>query len=809
MSASPRFDPQPPDRSSAQQDRSAAPSRMAEEAGAPAGIDLLQIVGTADQLSRNYQLKTVNRPLARSYRAWHNQHAEDSKYLGAAFRGRSKLFVPKTRSAVRKNLATAAAALFSTEDVVNMTASFEDDPVQMATAAVIKADMDYRLTQASGKSGFPWFMLAMGGCLDANLTGVTISKQYWEYEEVPTLETETITVEATHPETGDTLFDESGMAMMIERVVPKMRVTKDRPMVDIHPIENAIVDPAAPWYSPAQLGRWFAMRIPIGLSDLKAMMASGGKGGSDAGWLDVPDEVLLKGRTEEERTGVRRLREGGADRYADGRGAGQELDLVWIQENFVRVAGIDYHFWSIGRYAYLSRVRETREAYPEFDGDRPYHMGVAQLDSHTVFPKSPVETWQPLQLELNDIANLRLDTLKRSIAPLAVVKRGKNVDLGMVQRRGQPDAMLLVDDMGDVDFKATPGPAGAAYTESSYTNAQFDELAGVFSTSSVQSNRQLNETVGGMRMMSGAANSVSEFDLRIWCETWVEPVLRQIAHLIRFWESDERVMAIAGQKARVWQRYQYMPSLSDFDQAELTMRVNVGIGSLDPMQKLAKLKGAAEMLAPMFPLMKEQGIVPNAEAFIEEVMGGAGFKDGRRFFHFGDPQQQQAQGQGQQDPRAAAAMAKMEIDKQKLAARAQEVMATLASKERQTAQTNQTRIAVAQISGRQAGVSKILDAVAAHHGRSHQADLDQQAMLHGQTGQMHQTLLNRMLEAPQGAPASMPGAPAPGGDVAGLIAKLSQQVEAMAQREAVMMQLLQGVVGALTGGGRPAAAAVA
>ena len=804
MSASPRFDPLPPDKSSsASQDRGAQPSRMAAEAGQPDGIDLLQIMGTADYLSRNYQLKTVNKPLARSYRAWHNMHAEDSKYLGAAFRGRSKLFVPKTRSAVRKNLATAAAALFSTEDVVNMTATFEDDPIQMAVAATIKADMDHRLTQASGKHGFPWFMLSMGGCLDANLTGVTISKQYWEYEEVQTSEMETVTVAAFHPETNEPLYDAAGAALMMVEQRPKMRVTKDRPMVDLHPIENAIVDPAAPWYSPAQLGRWFAMRIPIGLSDLKAMMKSGGKGGSDAGWLNVPDEILLKGRTEEERTGVRRLREGGADRYADGRGAGQELDIVWIQENFVRVAGVDYHFWSIGRYAYLSIIRETREAYPEFDGERPYHMGVAQLDAHTVFPKSPVETWQPLQLELNDIANLRLDTLKRSIAPLAVVKRGKNVDLGMVQRRGQPDAMLLVDDMADVDFKSTPGPAGAAYTESSYTNAQFDELAGVFSTSSVQSNRQLNETVGGMRMMSGAANSVSEFDLRIWCETWVEPVLRQIAHLIRFWESDEKILALAGQKARVRQRFQYMPSLSDFDQTELTMRVNVGIGSLDPMQKLAKLKAAAEMLAPMFPIMKEQGITPNAEAFVEEVMGGAGFKDGRRFFHFGDPQQ--AQGQQQPDPRAAAAMGKLEIDKAKLAQRAQEVMAQIASKERQTAQTNQTRIAVAQISGRQASVGKVLDAVAAHHGRSHQAEIDQGAALAGQTGQMHQTLFNRMLEPPA-APASMPGAPAAGGDMAGLLAKLSAQVDAMAQREAVMMQLLQGVVGALTGGRQMAAA---
>ena len=107
--------------------------------------------------------------------------------------------------------------------------------------------------------------------------------------------------------------------------------------------------------------------------------------------------------------------------------------------------------------------------------------------------------------------------------------------------------MVFVDDVeADIKFQQTPGPAGAAYTEVSGINAQFDELAGVFSTSSVQTSRQLNETVGGMRLMSGAANAVSEFDLRTWVETWVERVLRQLIHLIKTYESDEKILAIAG-----------------------------------------------------------------------------------------------------------------------------------------------------------------------------------------------------------------------------------------------------------------------
>lgn len=739
-----RFDPMPPDKgamasgalSKNPQSGGSSHSTMAAEAGAPDGIDLLHIIGAAEKISKDYQSKTVERPLARAYRAWQNQHAEGSKYLGTAWKGRSRLFVPKTRSAVRKNLATAAGALFSTEDVVNVEATFEDDPQQRATASVIKADLDFRLTRASTRSGLPWFQIAMGGCMDGQLTGCTISKQYWEYEEVETDEMEPAMVPVLDeetgepamevmqdPETGEILLDEMGepqiVPVMVEGEVPKMRIVKDRPMIELIPIENVGIDPAAPWHNPIQLGRWFYCRYPMGLSDVRALMRSGGKPagamGRDPGWLeDVPDELLLKGRIEEDRSGGRRVREGGADRYEDAKSPG-DLDIVWIQENFLRVDGKDYHFWSVGRFGFISKVRETYRAYPELEGERPYVMGVSNLDTHRVFPMSPVESWQPLQLELNDVTNLRQDTLKRSIAPLAVVKRGKNVDLQAVQRRGQPDALLMVDNVDDVVFTQTPGPSGAAFTETSVNNAMFDELAGVFSTSSVQSNRQLNETVGGMRMMSGAANAVSEFDLRMWLESWVEPVLRQVIHLIRYNESDERILALAGQKARTWQRYQYMPSLTDFEQCELTLRVNAGVGALDPMQRLAKLRMAGEMLAPLFPAMQEEGITPDVEAFIEEVMGHAGFKDGRRFFKFGEKQKKGP------PPEVMKAMEELKIKNRAIDARLQETQMTLQSEEARNREDNLTAKQIAEMRERGQIVRTATSVHQAREARTHDA----------------------------------------------------------------------------------------
>ncbi len=710
-----RFDPQAPDKSSAREggNLSEGAAHLSSErdpqTGAPTNIDLLAVIGRAEQISKDYHSRTVEKPLNRAYRAWQNEHAQESKYLGPAFRGRSRIFVPKTRAAVRKNLATAAASLFSTEDVVNVTATYEDDNQQRATAAAIKANLEYRLTQASAKSGIPWYIISMGACLDSQLTGVSVSKQSWEYIEVPTGKFQVVDEPILDEETGTPMLDGEGFPILRRMQKEIMRVVRDRPMIELHPIEHIGVDPAAPWHSPVQGGRWFFCRYPMGFSDCKAMLAGGGKNGDGAIWLEVPDELLLRGRQDDERTGPRRSREGGGDRYEEGKAPGH-LDIVWIQENFIRIAGKDYHFWSVGRHGFISKVQETHVSYPANGGERPYVMGVAQLDSHRVFPQSPVETWQPLQLEINDVANLRLDTLKRSIAPLTVVRRGKNVDMAAVLKRGQPEAIVTVDNLDDVMFQQTPGPSGSSYTETSVNNALFDELSGTFSTSSVQSSRQLNETVGGMRMMSGAANAVSEFDLRMWIETWVEPVLRQVVQLIRHYESDERILALSGQRARVWTRYEYMPNLDDFEQAELTLRVNAGIGALDPLQKLQKLKMAIEMLAPILPMSKNKQIALDVEALIEEVMGAAGFRDGRRFFTIDEAPQQ-----NMPPPEVLKVMEEIKLRREEMEREFEATMAKIQADLRMNTEDNNTRFDIEGLRTKREILKTVMGATERHN----------------------------------------------------------------------------------------------
>lgn len=759
MASSRIDDPTPPD-PSAKMLRGAAQATQGDAKGQGGDTSqearFLTAVRDAGRISLQYQTQAVSRSLARSYRAWRNEHDESSKYRTSAWRGRSRLFVPKTRSAVRKQMATATAAFFSTDDVVNVEASYGDDEMQRASAAVLKADLNYRLTASNRKSGMPWFLTCIGAVNDANLTGVIISKEYWEYE---TVEDEAMEM---------VLEDEEDPASdYVERSVKINRVVKDRPMIDLLPVENVRVDPAAPWYDVAQLGAWFIARYPMHISDLRTMMESDGKNGVEQGWRsDVPDSVLIKGRTDDTSSSTRSVREGSSDRYDEVNASLGDWDIVWIQENFIRIDGIDWHFWSVDHHGLLSDIRKTEDAYPALHGDRPYTFGVGALDPHRVYPMAPVESWQPLQLEMNDIVNLRLDTLKRSIAPLAKVKRGKKVDLKQVQRRGQPDAVLQVDSMEDVEFEATPGPSGQSYTETSSLNSSFDELSGTFSTSSVESNRRLNETVGGMQLLSGSANALSEFDLRVFNETWAERSIRHVVHMIQYHESDETVLAIAGSKARVWQKYGVSPTLDDLLAAELTTKINIGVGSSDPMQKLAKLSAALEMSAPLTEILEKQGISPDGEALIEEIFGAAGFKDGRRFFKFDEEGAQQ----NQMPPELIEMMEKLKVQ-----------MAEIEAGREKVDKDNQTKLAIADMNNRARVGEKLIGV---------RADMQKQEV------QVGSDRTNRMMEmlASRGQEGSAPAKGTSAKDV------VASRVDSMAmERQDANARMIEGMVRRLEG----------
>lgn len=661
----------PPDRSDKDHRDGGGLPTNATEAGLTdpaAGDDLLKLAAAAEAKSQDFIGQLQRSAWTRSIRAFHNQHDDDSKYKSKFFKNRSKLFRPKTRSAVRKNLAAAAQALFSTSDVVSIKAEYDSNPVKVVSAGVINEVLNYRLDRAAN-NGIPWFITAMGAALDGNLHGVMCSKQFWDYEQFEKVRKYMVKDILVDAETEEPVLDPTTNepAIVGQRIEEEteVKVVRDRPMILLMPPEHAIIDPGAPWHEPVQGSGYFGGRFPMTLDDLRSMIRNKSNAKSGAEWLDVDDEVLETACEDYDTKGVRIARDDGVDRYSsDTRGGSLSgASIVWVYEWFFRIDGVDYNFWTVGTRAFISQIKPTEEVYPEQFGQRPYVFGYSAIESHRIYPMAPVESWSPLQQEANDIVNLRLDVIKQSIAPIAKVKQGTMFDWGQLQNIGAPNSTVIVRNTDDLEFVKPPGAGGEAYQEMNMINADMDDLAGSFSTSSVQTSRQLNETVGGMRLMSGGANAMTEFDLRVFVETWVEPVLRQTVRGIQKYETDENILSLCGERAAKLFERQGVNEITDKDlMTEVSVRVNVGVGTADPEQRLRKLAMGGEMIGKALPYFDKR-VKLKAEEFIKEVMGAIGYNDGMRFYEISEqPEQQKPPEQVQAELEMQLEQARMQME---------------------------------------------------------------------------------------------------------------------------------------------------
>lgn len=669
---------------------------------------LMSLTESAYNQGVEYQTTVLQARWKSSYNAFNSQHDSDSKYSSARYRGRSRLYRPKTRATVRKKMAEAAAALFATSDAIQITATDETDEFQAAGADIISHAVKYRLSREAENASVPWFMTCMGAHLSAQLTSICASMQTWEYRR--TIEGyDEISTPVEMP-----LGPNGEMVTLGESITkqPRYRITRDRPKCTLYPPEDVIRDPGAPWEDQAQESSYLILRHPMSVNAAMTFIESSNEK-SLLKFIDVPYATIAgaAGTTAAQppaAEAVRKAREtSGSDRYAD-HSVDKEFQTVWFHLNFMRLDGRDYCYWTLGPRRLISHVVPVEEAFPEQKGARPVTIGVSSLEPFKIDPMSPVESWRPMQQEANDLVNLRLDTVKQTIAPLAKVKRGRSVDIKAIQNR-TPDSVVYMQDLTDVEFDR-PGDVGqSSYVEMERLNADFDDLAGNFSIGSVQTNRSLGETVGGMKMMTSNANAAGEFDLRIFVETWVEPTLRQIVKLVQFYETDERILMLSAKKAKAFERMQQQGIPDDVMEQEVHVSCDVGIGASDPLMSLQKFQQAAQIALGMLgpDVMKDM----KRDTVIDEVFGKAGYKDAStRFFRPGiedDPRLQEAQAVIQklmgalQEAEGAVADKKAEQDtKVKIAninastAMAKQEMSNAASQ-----QQRQSEVAQAQLQG--------------------------------------------------------------------------------------------------------------
>ena len=533
-----------------------------------------------------------------SIRAFRQEHASGSKYLSDEYKARSRLVSPKTRSVIRKTEAAGAVALFSNMDIVNLEPGNPDDPMSVASTAAMKAILEYRL----GKT-IPTFQICMGGIQDAQTQGAVVSYQYWDYQE------------------------------------KNSKKVKDKPCIELRPMENIRLDGGASWIDPVGTTPYLCDIIPMYVCDVRAMMASRDDKTGQPKWKKYDDADIMQALPDKMDT-TRKARLGNQqDPHLEKTGI-KSFDVVWVMRWFMRDAiSDDYCYYTLGTHALLTDPKPIEETY--FHGVRPYAMGYAILETHKVMKTSVPTLVKPIQLESTDLRNQRLDNVKFVLNKRWIVARGRNVDVQSLVRNVPGGVTMTTDPKNDLQESNWPDVTSSSFVEHDRLTAEFDDLVGNFSPSTRVANNAVNDTLGGSKMAAQSAGIMTDYMLRTVVETWWESVLRQLTQLESAYETDQVVLGVCAQKARLFPKYGLSQITDEMLAQEMHLTVNVGFGSSDPTMQLQKFISVTREAIAMVTSAPPGFNVSEA---IKEMYSKCGYRDGARFFS------------EQQDPRLSKAM---------------------------------------------------------------------------------------------------------------------------------------------------------
>jgi hypothetical protein len=568
-----------------------------------------------------------------SLRAFQNEHAPGSKYLSADYAGRSKLFRPKTRSVIRKGEAAAFMTIGNLDDL-NIEPEDPDNVFAAASAEAMKALVRHRLTKSIN-----WPILVAGAYQDAASVGVVCSYNHWEYEQKE---------------------DADGMR----------RVIKDRPCIKLRPVENIRIDPSADWMDPVNSSPYLIDIIPMYVCDVREMMDADDPKTGAPKWKSYSDDEIAQGMPDM-MDSTRQVRQGRsqADALLEKRGISQH-DVVWVMKFFLKDKGEDWCFYTLGTHALLTEPKPVSEVY--FHGVRPYTLGCVVLETHKAMPDGPTWMSRDLQREMNDNVNSRMDNVKLVLNKRYLVGRGRQVDIQSLLRNVPGGVTMSTDPKSDVVPLEWNDVTSSAYMEQDKLGQDFDDLVGNFTPNTRFANHGMSETLGGSKMAASGASAMTEYQIQTFVKTWVEPTLRQLVMLEQQYETDERIMALAGREmAKAFPQFGGMVNDSLLMQ-DLILTVDFGMGATNPETRLQKFLMAAQAANT---LVQTAPPGANVGEMIKEVFRNAGYRNGSRFFpqEQGDPRLAKAfqmiqQLQGQLADKRFEIQANAQIEQMKIAA---------------------------------------------------------------------------------------------------------------------------------------------
>ena len=548
----------------------------------------------AYRTSTDFMDSNFRKPLEDSLRAFNNQHPQDSKYNTETFRKRSHLYRPKIRSINRKNEAALCAALFSNLDLIECSAVNPSKVDSIVGAEAMQALLQQRLSVT-----MPWFQFAMGSIQDAQVQGVVICHSFWKYQ---------------------------GAGKGHEYAVKK-----DQPCQELIALENFRFDPCSAWYDVVGTSPYLIHIIPMYIGAVKERMRFPDPKGRKWKLLE-DDEIAACVVNDDEST--RAARNNFSQDPTQQAREVTDYDIVWVQRHIHKWRGEDYEFYMLGDKWMLTKPEPLVDNV--WFGERPYVVGTCAIETHKPIPTSLNNLLRPLADEANDLQNQASDNMKFILNKRWLVKRGQNVDTaGMA--RNIPGGVTMVNDVEkDVKEISWADLPASVQAEKQRNDADFDSLGGNFSPMQIAQTRTPRESFRTVNAVQSPAMMMTEYTLMTLVQTFLLPVLRQLVLLEQYYETDEVLLATAGEKAKLLERFNVAKLTNEMLTSKMSVNVNIGMGATDPTMKQQRLAACLQQIQALSA--KPVPGLDLKEVF-KELFALAGYRDGMRFLQEGaDPQ---------------------------------------------------------------------------------------------------------------------------------------------------------------------------
>lgn len=614
----------------------------------------LKRVRAAWEVSDSYYTANLETRIVRNQFLFDSKHPPGSKYHTEAYKFRSRLFRPKIRSAIRKTEAAGVQAFFSTIDCIDIQPENMGDQQAQIAADLSGGALKYHLNNTMN-----WFQICIGGLQDASKTGVVCSFNHW----LKKSSRYKVQVPVFGPDEQQ-LMDDKGEPVF--KTEEREEILDDRPNIDLFPFSHLRFHPGAKWVDPMNTSPFVCRIMPMYVCDIKARMREDAPKASR--WNKLSDQQITQAKMAMNTDNDEQARNQGRENPLDLQTAGvEDYDMSIVLHWFMLDPqdGRRYEFYTLGTNERLSDPVLLKKAYPH--GKVPITYGTFILEAHKNVASGMPELGESLSKEANNISNARLDNIQLVLNKRFIVKRGSQTDTRSLLMNAAGSVTFANNPETDVKEMEFSDITASAYQEQARIDNDSDELLGNFSQSSVQSNRSLNDTATGMQLAHGSAGQMTDYGLKTFVETWMEPTLRQVLSLVQNFETSEKVLSAASQSADMPNKY--APKDQDGNQmlgpggqpqmfeptdenlhGDVKLTVNVGVGASNPVFKAQQFIGAVKQFAEILVMLKEAQISGvEASEIAKEMFGYIGYKDGSRFFKLGengqeiDPQIQEMQ----------------------------------------------------------------------------------------------------------------------------------------------------------------------